>query len=85
MKYTILKLRYIDDSNDSIINETNNVDEINQMINEYINSLNFKSYYWRTSIFTEDNSYVIDYGSYSDFVKIVCDTKESFQTYLENK
>ena len=58
-------------------------EEANKIVSQYIESIKFKSYYIRT-IFDEENlKYVEDYGSHSDFICIVCDSSESFKTFIK--
>lgn len=82
MKYIISNTKGIDGVSNTIINTTDDVKEVNKIINDYIKSIEFKSYYWRTLIFEDEYKYIIDYGSYSDFIRISCDTQESFKDYL---
>lgn len=85
MRYTIFSSSKIDELTGTFINSANTSIEVNKIISDYISSINFKSYYWRTLIFEDELTYVIDYGSYSNFVVVSCDSKESFKSYLNNK
>lgn len=54
------------DSSNSICKEVNTIEEAYKVIRDYIESINFKSYYWRHN-FLDDGSTWVDYGSHSHF------------------
>ena len=45
MKYIISNTKGIDSVSNTIINTTDDVKEVNKIINDYIKSIDFKSYY----------------------------------------
>ena len=45
MKYIISNTKGIDGVSNTIINTTDDVKEVNKIINDYIKSIEFKSYY----------------------------------------
>lgn len=45
MKYVISNTKTIDGISYSVLGNTNNVNEVNKIINNYINDIKFKSYY----------------------------------------
>ena len=84
MKYIVTNTKGLDGIGINEIGKTDNVKEVNKIINAYINNIGFKSYYWRTLMYEDINKLVIDYGSYIDFISIQCDSEESYRAYLDN-
>jgi uncharacterized protein with von Willebrand factor type A (vWA) domain len=54
------------DTNSNIDKEVKNIEEAFSVIKEYLESINFKSYYYRKN-FLEDGTIWLDYGSHSHF------------------
>jgi len=67
---------------ETLVGETDDPKEIWPIINNYIESIKFKSYYVRTILDSDTNTFIIDYGSHSNFINIVCDSKESYNEYM---
>ena len=51
--------------------------EVNEIINQFLEDHNYKSYYWQIH-FTEDGVKVVDVGSWSEFFHIYLEEGETW-------
>ena len=62
-------------------------EEANKIIREYIKKQEkdgFKSYYTKFSYYDDENLFIIDYGKYTNFIFLSCDTEEECTKYLNS-
>lgn len=61
----------------------NNREDANKLINQHIEQIQFKSYYWNIAMDHEKLTIRVDYGSYVDFCYIVCKDDAAFNEYTK--
>lgn len=62
-----------------------NREDANNLINSYIEQIQFKSYYWNVSMDREKLTIRVDYGSHVDFCYIACKDDVAFNEYATEK
>lgn len=65
--------------------ESNNADEVRDFINNHINDIGFKNYYWKYSMDNDGKWVEIDYGSYINFYLVYDFQDNEFSDFVFGK